>query len=91
MGEDAEDTSTNFSKADRKKYSEVIKRCDYFFQVRKNAIFERAQFNQRCQGESESAEQFIMSLCNLAENCEYGDLKDQMIHDCIVVGIRNQS
>ena len=68
-----------------------IKRFDDTFQVRKNVIFERARFNQRCQGESKSAEQFIMSLYNLAENCEYSDLKDQMIRDRIVVGIHDQS
>ena len=39
----------------------------------------------------ESVEQFITSLYTLAENCDYGDLKDQMIRDHIVVGIRNQA
>lgn len=34
-------------------------------------------------------EQFITSLYSLAENC--GELKDQMIRDRIVVGIRDQS
>ena len=36
-------------------------------------------------------EQFITSLYNLAENCEYGDLKDHMIYDCNVVEISDQS
>ena len=78
MGEDAEDTlaSTNISDVDRKKYGTVIQQFDDFFKVRKNIIFERAQFNRHCQGESESAEQFITSLYHLAENCEYGDLRD---------------
>ena len=39
----------------------------------------------------ESVEQFITSLYTLAENCDYGDLKDQMIRDRIVVGIRDQA
>ena len=93
MGEDAEDTltSTNISAADRKKYDAVIGQFDRFFKVRKNVIFERALFNRRCQGQSETAEQFITSLYSLAENCEYGELKDQMIRDRIVVGIRDQS
>ena len=54
-----------------------------------NVIFERAKFNQRCQGDSKSAEQFITSLCCLAEDCAYGDLKDQMIRDRMVVEIRD--
>lgn len=54
-------------------------------------IFERAKFNRRCQGNTESAEQFITSLYNLAEDCAYGDLKDEMIWDRIVVGIRDRA
>ena len=49
---------------------------DDFFKVRNNVIFEQVQLNRHCQGESEPAEQFITSLYHLAENCEYGDLKD---------------
>ena len=93
MGEEAEDilASTNIAEADRRKYSAVIKQYDDFFQVRKNVIFERARFNRRCQAVGESVEQFITSLYTLAENCDYGDLKDQMIRDRIVVGIRDQA
>ena len=39
----------------------------------------------------ESVEQLITSLYTLVENCDYGDLKDQMIRDRIVVGIRDQA
>ena len=89
MGEDAEDTltSTNISAADRKKYDAVISQFDRFIKVRKNVILEWALFNHRCQGQSETAEEFITSLYSLAENCEYSELKDQMICDRIVVGI----
>jgi hypothetical protein len=69
----------------------VIKKFDAFFKVRKNVIFERARFNRRCQRHDESVEQFITSLYQLAEDCEYGDLKQEMFRDCIVVGIRDTS
>ena len=36
-------------------------------------------------------EQFITSLYDLAEYCSYGDLKDQIIGDRIVVGICDRS
>ena len=77
MGDEAEDTliSTNISEEHRKDYSRVIAAFDMFFKVRKNIIFERARFNGRSQREGESVEQFITSLYNLAENCEYGELK----------------
>ena len=62
-----------------------------FFKVQKNVIFERARFNRQVQHESETAEQYIMELYTLAENCDYNseDLKSQVIRDRPVVGIRN--
>ena len=36
-------------------------------------------------------EQFITSLYNLVETCDFGDLKNEMIRDRIVVGIRDQA
>ena len=94
MGDEAEDTlvSTNISEGDRKNYSRVITKFDAFFKVRKNIIiFERAQFNDRSQREGESMEQFITSLYNLAESCEYGEMKAEMIHDRIIVEIRDRA
>ena len=32
-----------------------------------------------------------MELYRLADSCEYGDLKDKMIRDRLVVGIRDDS
>ena len=43
------------------------------------------------QKEGEPAEQFIMELYELVEYSDYGELKDQMFRDCIVIGIRDLS
>ena len=93
MGQTAEDTlsSTGISSEGKKKFKTVMEKFDTFFQVRKNVIFEHARFNRRSQGQSESIEQFITSLYQLAETCEYGELKDEMIRNRIVVGIRDQA
>ena len=93
MGEEAEDTliSANTTEEDRKKYTSVIAKLDTFFKVRKNVIFEHARFNGRIQQEGESVEHFITSLYNLAENCEYGEMKGEMIRDRIVVGIHDNA
>ena len=93
MGETAEDVlrSTDITTDEKKSYDKVIKKFDSFFKVRKNVIFERARFNSRCQQEGETTEQFIMSLYQFVEDCEYGTLKDQMIRDRIVVGIRDKA
>ena len=93
LGEEADDvlTSTNITGDSRKKFADVLEKFNEFFKVRKNVIFERARFNQRCQGETETAEQFITSLYNLATDCEFGELKEQLIRDRIMVGIRDSS
>ena len=92
MEDEAENTlaSTNISEDDRKEYSKVIAQFDTFFKVRKNVIFERARFNGHSQREGESVEQFITSLYSLAEHCEYGEMKDEMIRDRIIIGIRDR-
>ena len=91
LGEEAEDilASTNISDDDRKQYDAVLSKFDSFFRIRKNVIIERAKFNRRSQLAEEPAEQFIASLYNLAADCNFGDLKDELIRDRIVVGIRD--
>ena len=69
----------------------MLEKLNGFFHVRKNIIFERAKFNLRCQLVGEIANQFIASLYNLADNCNYGNLKDEMIRDRLVVGIRDMA
>ena len=54
-------------------------------------VFKRARFNQRSQGETETAEQFITSFYSLAADCEFGGFKEQLIRDRIVVGICDSS
>ena len=91
MGQEADDVlmTTGITTEDRKKYDRVLEKLNGFFKVRRNLVFERAHFNQRSQGENESVEKYITELYHLAEICEYGDLKEQLLRDRIVVGIRD--
>ena len=82
-------TSTNISEENRKKYTEVLAKFDAHFKVRKNVIFECLQFNHRDQQEEESVKQFITILYSLLKNCQYGELKEEMIRDRLVVDIRD--
>jgi NTP pyrophosphatase (non-canonical NTP hydrolase) len=70
-------------------YKSVIDKLEKFFGVRKNTIFERARFNRRTQLQGETAEQYIMALYKLAEDCNYGELKSEVIRDRLVVGIHD--
>ena len=93
LGEGAEDvlSSTKISVDERKAYSAVLNKFDDFFLIRKNIIFERARFNRRDQLDGETADEYISALHNLAEGCEYGTLKSELIRDRLVVGIRDLS
>ena len=71
-------------------YDGVIETFESFFKVRKNVIFERARFNRCNQAPGETSEQYIMELYKLAEDCEYGAMKEEMICDRLVVGIRDK-
>ena len=73
----------------KKSYDSVLGKFDSFFKVRKNVIFEQARFKRRNQLDGESAEQYIMELYTLAENCDFNEMKDEMIRDRLVVGIKD--
>ena len=91
LGEEAEGvlSSTDISDESRKKYKDVIAQFDAHFRVRRNLIFERARFNKRDQRDNESAEEYITALYALSETCEYGTLRDEMLRDRLVAGIRD--
>ena len=90
LGEEADDVlaSANNTTDDKKVYATVLTKFDSFFQVRKNVIFERARFNRRNQL-GELIEQYITALYRLVESCDYWTLKEEMLRDRIVVGIRD--
>ena len=54
-------------------------------------IIEHTKFNKHSQLPDEPVEQFITSLYNLAADCNFGELKDKLIRDRIVVRIRDAS
>ena len=54
-------------------------------------MYERHKFNIRNQEENESIDQYVTELRTLASTCEFENLKDGLIRDRIVCGIRNQT
>ena len=91
MGDQADDILISFklTEAQLKKYDVVKKSFDDHFVVRRNVSFERAKCNQRKQHEGETVDSFVTDLHVLAEHCEYGTLREEMIRDRIVVGLLN--
>ena len=89
LGEEADNvlSSTNIFIEKRGKYSDVMTKLDDYFKVRKNVIFKRARFNRRNQLSEETAEEYITALFHLVDSCNYGNLKDEMLRDGLLVGI----
>ena len=92
MGGEAEDIMSSFTFAegtDAMKYDVVKAKFDKHFVAKKNVIYERAKFNQCVQGPDKPVESLITALHCLVEFCEYGQLKEEMIRDRLVVGLRD--
>lgn len=91
MGDEADDVlrGLNLTEEQRQQYPAVKNGFDSFFIPKKNVIYERAKFNRRVQQPTESVDAFITVLYALAENCEYGDLHDELLRDRLVVGIKD--
>ncbi|GBL82330.1 hypothetical protein AVEN_252492-1 [Araneus ventricosus] len=87
MGEQADFSSFGLSETEQDDFDIVLKK----FVIKKNTIFECAQFNKRVQLDGESVNTFITALYTLSEHCEYGVLHDELIRDRIVVGIRDKN
>ena len=89
MGDTADDLLLSFdlSEADRKKDKPVKDKFDSHFVIKKNVIYERAKFNMRSQKEGEPVDSFITDLYALAEFCNFGNLREELIRDSLVVGI----
>ena len=83
--------STNITEEERKDYASVLAMFNKFFQVRRNVIFKRVRFNRWFQWPGKSVEQFIVELYYLAEHCDYGTLKSEIIRDRLVVGIQDDA
>ncbi|XP_049272006.1 uncharacterized protein LOC125758637 [Rhipicephalus sanguineus] len=62
---------------------------DYFVHT-KNIVYESARFNQRRQQLGETVDQFATELSKLADRCEFEGMKERLIRDRFVVGLRDQ-
>ncbi|XP_077864282.1 uncharacterized protein LOC144349635 [Saccoglossus kowalevskii] len=92
MGDCADDILTTLRiDEETSTYEDVKKALNDYFQVRRNIIVERARFNKRVQTHGEPIDVFIQDLYRLAEDCDYGVLKDDLIRDRIVVGVLDDS
>ncbi|KAJ8393364.1 hypothetical protein AAFF_G00060860 [Aldrovandia affinis] len=69
----------------------ILDELEKYFKPAKNTIYERYVFGSCKQEEGESIDNFVTRLRERAATCEYGQLKDEMIRDKIVLGVANES
>lgn len=91
MGDEADDVlrGLELTSVQRGQYEAVKKGFDSYFIPKKNVIYERARFNKRVQQPGEPVDAFITALYALSENCEYGQLHDELLRDRLVVGLQD--
>lgn len=91
MGCEAEDVLIPMRLTDEESrdYQKLTAAFDRYFIPCKNVIFERARFNLRSQLEHEPVEVFTKDLHRPADACDFGAIKDELIRDTLVVGLRD--
>ncbi|XP_070390988.1 uncharacterized protein [Dermacentor albipictus] len=60
-----------------------------YFVHTKNTVYESARFNLRRQQLGETVDQFATELKRLADRCEFKEMKERLIRDRFVVGLRD--
>jgi len=90
MGPEAEQIFSTFifnADGDDTKYDVVMDKFDSHFVPRRNTIHERSTFNKSEQQPGQSVEAFVRALHEQAILCDFGDQKNDLIRDRLVVGL----
>ena len=74
---------------DNMKLDKIMEKFKAYCNPRKNLTYERHIFNTRNQQAGENIDAYVTDLKNKASLCEFSTLKDSLIRDRIVCGIRS--
>lgn len=66
----------------------ILKKFEYYCLPKVNITYERYLFNSRKQNENESIDEYVTALRSLAENCDFGSLKESLIRDIMILGLK---
>ena len=73
----------------KKVLNKVLEQFEQYYNPRKNVVFERHQFWQITQKDSENVDQFVTHLKNKVKSCDYSSPVDDMVRDKFVISIRD--
>jgi hypothetical protein len=77
--------------ADREDSAKIIDALQKHFEPNRNVNHERFVFNDCKQSHCETTEQYVAKVRGLADTCEFGALKDDLVRDRLVMGTKDSS
>ncbi|MCG7876437.1 MAG: RNase H-like domain-containing protein [Candidatus Thiodiazotropha endolucinida] len=92
IGKDGREIYNTFvlQEAEQDKLAPLLTKFENYCIPKKNITMERHKFNTRTQGSTELIDQFVTDLKNIARECEFGDIKNDLIRDRIVCGTNSE-
>ena len=73
------------------KLDKILEKFENYCIPKKNVTMERHKLNTRTQGSSELIDQFVTDLKNIANDCEFGNIKNNLTRDRIVCGTDSEN
>ena len=91
MGDEGQEIYKSFNvKEEDKTVAKIMDKFEKHFVPKANITYERYVFFNRKQKEEESYEQYVTVLRNLSDTCKFGTLKEELVRDIFVGGIKDQ-
>ena len=88
MGDCADDILATLSiDEETVSFADIKTELNNYLGARRSVVVEQARFTKRVQKQSEAIDFFIQDLYTIAECCNFGTLKEELIRDRIVVGV----
>ena len=90
IGDKARDVYFTFTfddEDDNMKLKKVIEKFDEYMSPKKNITYMRFKFFSYNQLDGQSIDEYVTELKSRSEHCEFGELKDSLIRDKIVLGV----
>ena len=81
--------SFTFKAGEAENFDKITEKFDAHFTPKTNITYERYIFFNRKQTPEESYEQYSINLKNLSNSCKFGTLREELIKDIFVSGIKS--
>jgi len=92
-GDEAAEVFESFqlNDADKKKLDIVLKKFEEYYVPSTNVTYQRYVFFNRRQEDGETYEHYMATLKNLSLTCKLGELRNSLVKDVFISGIRDKN